>query len=48
MAVKAAFIGACGATLRHVLAWTLLDGHKAAARESKVTIPSVSKLIRHI
>ncbi|KAF5665234.1 hypothetical protein FCIRC_10591 [Fusarium circinatum] len=31
MAVKAAFIGACGATLRHVLAWTLLDGHKAAA-----------------
>ncbi|RBQ73723.1 hypothetical protein FVER53590_11001 [Fusarium verticillioides] len=31
MAVKAAYIGACGATLRHVLAWTLLDGHKAAA-----------------
>ncbi|KAF5530423.1 hypothetical protein FMEXI_13561 [Fusarium mexicanum] len=31
MAVKAAFIGACGATLRHVLAWTLLEGHKAAA-----------------
>ncbi|KAF5587656.1 hypothetical protein FPCIR_7486 [Fusarium pseudocircinatum] len=31
MAVKAAFIGACGATLRHVLAWALLDGHKAAA-----------------
>ncbi|KAI1008303.1 hypothetical protein LB504_001248 [Fusarium proliferatum] len=31
MMVKVAFIGACGATLRHVLAWTLLDGHKAAA-----------------
>ncbi|KAF4960447.1 hypothetical protein FGADI_937 [Fusarium gaditjirri] len=31
MAVKAAFIGAGGATLRHVLAWTLLGGHKAAA-----------------
>ncbi|KAJ4247454.1 hypothetical protein NW762_013129 [Fusarium torreyae] len=31
MGVKAAFIGAGGATLRHVLAWTLLAGHKAAA-----------------
>ncbi|KAF4952437.1 hypothetical protein FSARC_12632 [Fusarium sarcochroum] len=31
MSVKAAFIGAGGATLRHVLAWTLLAGHNAAA-----------------
>jgi hypothetical protein len=34
MTVKAAFVGACGATLRHVLAWTLLAGHRAAARKS--------------
>ncbi|KAF4983932.1 hypothetical protein FDECE_17197 [Fusarium decemcellulare] len=31
MPVKAAFVGACGATLSHVLAWTLLAGHKSAA-----------------
>ncbi|KAL2672403.1 hypothetical protein Neosp_013112 [[Neocosmospora] mangrovei] len=31
MAVKAAFIGASGATLSHVLTWTLLAGHNAAA-----------------
>lgn len=31
MGVKAAFIGACGATLIHVLASTLLAGHRAAA-----------------
>ncbi|KAJ3952440.1 hypothetical protein N0V92_011123 [Colletotrichum tropicale] len=31
MPVKAAFVGATGATLSHVLAWTLLAGHKAAA-----------------
>ncbi|KAK7402576.1 hypothetical protein QQX98_011681 [Neonectria punicea] len=31
MAVKAAVIGACGATLIHVLSWTLLAGHSAAA-----------------
>lgn len=33
MGVKAAFIGAGGATLRHVLARTLLAGYSAAARE---------------
>ncbi|VUC37298.1 unnamed protein product [Clonostachys rosea] len=31
MGVKAAFIGAGGATLIHVLRWTLLAGHHAAA-----------------
>ncbi|KAH0438191.1 hypothetical protein CcaCcLH18_03458 [Colletotrichum camelliae] len=31
MPVKAAFVGATGATLSHVLAWTLMAGHKAAA-----------------
>ncbi|KAH7239889.1 hypothetical protein B0J15DRAFT_569377 [Fusarium solani] len=31
MGVKAAFIGAAGATLSHVLTWTLLAGHNAAA-----------------
>ncbi|KAF5517541.1 hypothetical protein CGCA056_v011368 [Colletotrichum aenigma] len=31
MTVKAAFVGATGATLSHVLAWTLMAGHKAAA-----------------
>ncbi|KAF4447045.1 hypothetical protein F53441_9344, partial [Fusarium austroafricanum] len=36
MGTKAAFIGATGATLRHVLAWTLLDGHQAAAPISVV------------
>jgi hypothetical protein len=34
MSVKAAFVGASGATLSHVLAWTLLAGHRAAARKS--------------
>ncbi|KAH7130936.1 hypothetical protein EDB81DRAFT_845558 [Dactylonectria macrodidyma] len=31
MGVKAAFIGACGATLSELLPWTLLAGHSAAA-----------------
>jgi hypothetical protein len=33
MGVKAAFIGAGGATLIHVLQWTLLAGHRATARK---------------
>ncbi|TDZ20922.1 hypothetical protein Cob_v006241 [Colletotrichum orbiculare MAFF 240422] len=48
MPVKAAFVGATGATLSHLLAWTLLAGHRAAALvrdQSKLRRLLVSKSV---